>query len=655
VIDNIPRYGGDSTMDKEDFEGGRTVYWEGIYSLMAIPAVIMALSVLIAPLWALCRCCKCCCCKKTEPKRDVTGIQIYGPVAWVLSCMIAIIVMAAIGYGANVDFSGALLYNQGEGENGNLFDVLETLMIEASSKMNVIRNITLDLRDGTDSSVNDIQEMLNDTSVLSEGTNSLISTLDDISEIWTNYTVTSEWNGTQYDFTCEFCSTFGEEIKDIKEEIEGNVGPVMDDLDVAVSEIMENLVDEKANITQAMDGFIETVTEFRDYVETAEDDVTESRTTVEELNDRRELSYNIIFAIPLVATFYLLFGVVLKKPACFTCAYCYMWFSCTLMWALLVVHLPVAVLLNDSCDFLDVVDNNVTSVINGSTGEVAQACLTGDPLVATLGLSTYLNFTHKITFPSLGNISDNFQFNQLDEFEGDAFSINFTTFYSEGNDALMAINNLTSTSPYASYNLTSLVWSRENIASLDSSWYYPLNVSNVTDETATAKQTLDDLQDLLMAESVSIAAFNMTVYKIRANLSAVDLQAEDLEHCVQDLANNVENASSLLTPIFDAVEDMEAAAECGFIGDGYENTKLVMCNAVLGPLSRIVVAMFVIAILSMVGCVCSIQLVRRVDRWQEQKKQEKDDKLQQSMQPNKPKIILMQQPSGYPQPGYPRL
>merc|ERR1719334_1750577 len=154
-------------MDKEDFEGELTVYWEGIFSLMAIPAVIMALS----------RCCKCCCCKKTEPKRDVTGIQIYGPVAWVLSCMIAIFVMAAIGYGANVDFSGALLYNQGEGENGNLFDVLETLMIEASSKMNVIRNITLDLRDGTDSSVNEIQEMLNDTSVLSEGTNSLITTL----------------------------------------------------------------------------------------------------------------------------------------------------------------------------------------------------------------------------------------------------------------------------------------------------------------------------------------------------------------------------------------------------------------------------------------------------------------------------------------------
>merc|ERR1711951_80139 len=208
----------------------------------------------------------------------------------------------------------------------------------------------------------------------------------------------------------------------------------------------------------------------------------------------------------------------------------------------------------------------------------------------------------------------------------------------------MSYNWNTMNGTNSTWNINCL-WSN----STNSSW-------TATDwEMDEAKETLDHLQDLLMAESVSIAAFNITVYKIRANLSAVDLQAEALEHCVLDLANNVENASSLLTPIFDAVEDMEAAAECGFIGDGYEDTKLVMCNAVLGPLSRIVVAMFVIAILSMVGCVCSIQLVRRVDRWQEQKKQEKDDKLQQSMQPNKPKIILMQQPSGYPQPGYPRL
>merc|ERR1719334_2117320 len=167
------------------------------------------------------------------------------------------------------------------------------------------------------------------------------------------------------------------------------------------------------------------------------------------------------------------------------------------------------------------------------------------------------------------------------------------------------------------------------------------------EEMNDAKVTLDHLQDLLMAESASIEAFNLTVYKIRANVSAVVLQADLLEQEVQKMVNNVENASVLLNPVFDAVEDMEEAAECGFVGDGYNDAKAVMCSSLLGPLSRIVVAMLVIAILSMVGCVCSIQLVRRVDRWQEQKEQEKDDKLQQSMQPNKPQIIVMKQSSGY--------
>merc|ERR1719334_3097718 len=197
---------------------------------------------------------------------------------------------------------------------------------------------------------------------------------------------------------------------------------------------------------------------------------------------------------------------------------------------------------------------------------------------------------------------------------GSNFSCNYNWNMTNGTNSSMSYN-------WNTMNGTNSTW---NMECSNSSW-------TATDwEMNEAKETLDHLQDLLMAESVSIAAFNMTVYKIRANLSAVDLQAEDLEHCVQDLANNVENASSLLTPIFDAVEDMEAAAECGFVGDGYKDTKAVMCHAVLGSLSRIVVAMIVIAVLTMAGCMWTIGLVRKVDHWQEQKKQEKDEKLQQS-------------------------
>merc|ERR1719145_557293 len=81
------------------------------------------------------------------------------------------------------------------------------------------------------------------------------------------------------------------------------------------------------------------------------------------------------------------------------------------------------------------------------------------------------------------------------------------------------------------------------------------------------------------AEAASISAFNDTVYKIRANLSAVDDQVEWLQRNVQDLVNNVDNASALLKPLFEVVIDVENAAECGFVGDAYQDTKSVMCSA----------------------------------------------------------------------------
>jgi len=652
AIQWVPRFGGDSEMNAEDitsasspmawldFGGERNDYWVGILSLIAFPMVFVGLSVLVAPFWIVCRCAKCCCCRKKEPKREVTSCRIYSPFLLVLSCTIAIIAMAAIAYGANVDFSGALLENDGEGENGNLFEMAETLMIDASAKMTTISGITTELREGMASTLFSVEEILNDTSILSVGSWSLLSMLGNISALWSDYNVTSEYEGEQYSFDCAFCSTFGGRLSNISEEIEAQLGPVFDDLDDTVAEIEDSLVSAEANITDEMDLFVDTVGDFRQKVVDAEHEVTRSRDEVETHNGHRELAYNIVFAVPLISTVYLLFGGVLKKPLCFTVAYCYLWFSCTMMWALLAVHLPVAVLLDDACDFLDVVEQNVTDTINGTVGEVVEACLTDERLTDVLGLSAFLNFTNLIEFPSMGNLSDSFHFEQLDAFEGDALSTNFTTFYAKGDAALLTINNLTASSPAAD----GVHWDRTNVAELSPSAYFAAD--------STPWDTLDGLKDLLMAENASISAFADTLDRIRANLSSVDEQASWLQQNVQDLANSVGDAKDQLQPLFDAVGDLEETATCGFVGEAYYDTKAVMCSAVLGSLSRIVVAMFVIAILSMVSCLWTIPLVRRVEWWQRQKKQEKDDKLQQSMQPKKPSIILMQHPSGYQQPGY---
>ena len=209
LISIIPRSCGDDELDEDDFGEDGEKYWCGIISLVAIPSIFVVLSMFLCPFWTLCRCCECCCCKKKKPKNEITKCQIYTPFFIVIAFLIVIVTMAALAYGANVDFSGALLHNEGEGEDGNLFSVAEDLTNDAAIKMNAILNITTDIRDNIISAIDDIQTLLADTSVLSTGASALITMLNDTSNLWDNYNVTSTGpNGDTYKFSCDFYRFF---------------------------------------------------------------------------------------------------------------------------------------------------------------------------------------------------------------------------------------------------------------------------------------------------------------------------------------------------------------------------------------------------------------------------------------------------------------
>ena len=396
------------------------------------------------------------------------------------------------------------------------------------------------------------------------------------------------------------------------------------------------MVADETAILEDINSFLEEIAQVRDEAEDNNENVVDFRPDAENYDDQRKLAYNIIFVIPLLPIIFVLIGGILKKSICFSISYILMWCSCTMMWLLLAIHLPIAVLLNDSCKFLDVVDQNVTATFNSSDGEIFEACLNNEKLVVTLGLTGNLNFRNQITFPTLGNITDDFQFSNLLSFDADAQSTNFTTFYGAGDDALTTINNLAVLSSNTIPNGLARYYTRDNITALTSTDYY-------TSGTAS-EISMDDLKNLLLAENSSINAFRLVVTKIQSNLTSVSALVSSIENNTQILVNRVDNASVLLNPLFGNVDDLIDTARCGFIGDAYYDTKAVMCSSVLGALSRIVISMFIIAILSLFSCCITIKLVRKVEWFQLQKKEDKERKLQQSFQPNQPTIVLMQPP-----------
>ena len=547
--------------------------------------------------------------------------------------------MASIAYKANTDFSGALLYNTGEGEDGNLFAVAQTFLSDGSEKVFNITECAEDIQDSLMNVIDQIKDILNDTAILTAGPSALIAMLNNISSSWSNYTVTTNYNDQAYQFECEFCTSFGAQIENITEQIEDQIGPMFDDLNQTITEINSSLISAESSIILQINNFTEQVNEVGDDLTGYQEDVTKAKPEIEHRNQQRELGYNIMFGIPLLPIVFILFGAILKSPGCFTCSYICLWFSCTLMWILLAVHLPIAVLLHDSCQFLDVTDSNITSAYpNNTAAEIFEACLNGDNLVTVLGLESSLNFTNIIEWDSLGNITNDFQFDDLLSFEEDADSTDFTTFYEKGNAALEGINNLTTSNS----SMVQAYFGRDNISALNASLFYvsadPRFAALVSLKNATVQ--------LLGAESSSIAGFNETVFEIRADVASVTAKVNGITSDTQALVNSVDNASSLLDPLFVKVDVLVNETECSFIGDAYLDTKAVMCNSVLGALSRIVVAMFVIAVLSVFGCMISVKLVRRVEWLQVQKKEDKDNKLRQSFQPNKPTIVLMQPQRG---------
>jgi len=659
-LSSFPRYGGDSSLDVEDIEEMSelgspqdSAWLTGVLTVLVIPIVLLALSVLLCPFFTLCRCCKCCCCKKTQPKEAITKFQIYSIFAVIFACAVAIVAMASVAYGANIDFSGALLDNTGEGAEGNLFSVAENLLYDGASKLDDILTIVETMEANILWAIDGVQEILGDTSILSSGASSLVAMLYSISATWSDYnvTATSPSNNATYTFECAFCTTFSSQVSNITDEISAQTVPTFAALNDTVQEIDSALIDSEDVIVASIDTFASALRSVGEQLADAQDSVLDARGTVDEYNEKREQAYMAIFVVPLLPIVFILFGGILLKSACFSIAYVCLWFSCTLMWLLLMVHWPLAVIMHDSCALLNVVDSNISAVVDGAGGaatdsaiQVFQACLDNTKLTEVFDVD--LDFVNEISFPTL-DIGDSFSFAALTSFEQDAFAVNFSTFYAQGDVALLAINNLTSSSPYLGPRSLVANYSRDDdISTLNSSAYWPVD--------SVPQQTLEELKGLLLAEQASIDAFNATVFKIRANLTAVNTAVAEIEGDVQSLTDRVNNASLLLDPLFVNVETMVNTTRCGFIGDAYYDTKAVMCEAVLGSLARIVLSMFVIAILSIVSCVLSFKMVRRVEWYQKQKKDEKQQKLQQSMQPNhnKPNIIIMQQnPDGSYQPG----
>ncbi len=212
--------------------------------------------------------------------------------------------------------------------------------------------------------------------MIEEGTDTLIQMLDDIAAKWDGYAISDEYTSTftgflrTIDFPCDFCTDIATECASSAAEIDSQTAGIFADLADTKESVGDELTNQNETIMDAISAFVAQIDDVEKSLLDFADTVESERDTVEEYNDQREMAYNALFAVPLVPMVFVLIGGVFKVSACFTIGYMLLWASLVLMMVLLAVRLPVAAVMSDVCDYLDLVDDDVTAYYNDSLGQI---------------------------------------------------------------------------------------------------------------------------------------------------------------------------------------------------------------------------------------------------------------------------------------------
>jgi len=634
------------------------VWLTGIIGLFAFCLIVPALSLLVCPVWCLCRCCKCFCCKRSEPTDLVTRSvcrYFWSYFAFIMATTAVMVVFSGIAYSANGEFSDVLLYrNRGElvdeDSERNLWDIMLNVMSEGAELVSTIGGQVESLKPTISDAINQVSGILSGASVIADGTVVLTAMLNNISDEWADYVITEDYTSSitgfnrSISFECSFCTTVATECAAAAAEITSQTAPIFADLDSTVAAVGDELTSQNETIMEGIDSFASEISEVEEMLHDFADELNSQRGDVESLNDQREMAYNVLFAVPLLPLIFVVIGGLTKTSLCFSIGYSLLWLSCVIMFVLLSLHLPLAVLMNDICKYLDKVDDNVTEYYDDFAGRTFQGCLSNERLVDILGLGDELDFTESIEFPTLGNVTDDFSFGALDSFDQNAQALDMTTFYGAGDEALVAINDMigdcppslsTEVSPgvfvvvysYAPCGANNAdVFTRDNFSAIDPSDYY--------NESSTLTQQLwegmANLTDVLFLENLTIATFTTTADEIAQDIAAVSVQASVIENDTQGVVDQVDAAEQLLDPVFVITDNIIDAARCGFIGTGYRAIHHVLCEDVMGVIARIVVSMLVVAVLSIVACCCSFKMVRKAYWLKEKRKTVKQNDIDET-------------------------
>ena len=428
-----------------------------------------------------------------------------------------------------------------------------------------------------------------------------------------------------------FAKTIKEQADAAADQIEAGLDSAMGPINGKKGEIETIIVDGANEIIKMIDGAVEQLNDVIEMIDGFQDTVEDKRPMISEKNDLRELGMNIFYGLPAIPMLLVLIGGIFKISALFTISYICFWLISVLMMLPLILILPIGSLMSDMCEFMDSIDENVSATYNESFAQIFDSCMAGEKLTDALDVGAELDEIKGMEFDKFSNLSDNIDASQLQSLTEQVRAADFKSFEDDAidglNDAIYS-NNMCSQAAAASVpncqtstectSCTALTrysdkWNRTTKPPVDSDGNAIIQCHDYYKTGSTQWNGMVQLVEGLTMEYSAKKNAQVTRDGIAANLDELMVIVDKAKNITDSAEYEINNAHTLLEPVFVEVEAIMDMATCAFIGDRYREFHHVLCVDVVSHLADAATAMAVIGVMCLVSCCCTVRMVRKAD------------------------------------------
>jgi hypothetical protein len=340
--------------------------------------------------------------------------------------------------------------------------------------------------------------------------------------------------------------------------------------------------------------------------------LSESRETLSDyiawMNDMDEVRWTftiLFFGLPFICFALVLAGFCLKNSACLRCNIVVSFFQLFICWLMFTFHLPIAMVLSDTCSYMAQVESNPLEALNltETSSSVFLACLANTSLVDAMNITDDLQFADLVWFPDpMPDADTMFDLQTLYDYEEDALNQTVADFYDADvvDTAFSALNVYTDPD----------VFDETNIESCDPTVY--------TDTTEVRTLKWDIITGLDAADSA-----NNTATEINQNVTGLVSAADSLKTDTNVIISDLDGVVAQMDPIIDNTEGFVTSAYCGSIGDQYFLFKVALCDVETTAFSYLALSFFMIGVFQFFNLWVNIVMIKRIHHEEHESKRTK--------------------------------